>query len=399
MTNAFYQQHEQSETGFIDVVARREFLLAWVIGLAYSTTQNYSALLAIVFEQSGHELASIGLLLSLFAIPTLSATLLSASCAARFGILPMARIAISLTAFGLASLALTRFDFFSALMSRLVQGAGVGFFLPVMMLYVQSRLTRARFVYLVTIFTATIPLASAIAPPLGEWTLAHWGANALFVQSLLPAVLALILTFFLRAPAQLPVTSGLDLAGGFKHAYLLPFLAVMIGGALYGYLVSYLPSHLQLRNIALAAFFMPSTLALLLGRFVAMRFLQHMRPPHVVALGMALSAFGYGVLALGEAWPAALIAGFMLGGGNSVMFPVVSAWVSLGLEPHQRAAPQALASTAFYFGIYVMPLPQTFLVAHFGYSGAEYVLGLVALGMMALLFLPLAGKASTQDQT
>jgi hypothetical protein len=46
-----------------------------------------------------------------------------------------------------------------------------------------------------------------------------------------------------------------------------------------------------------------------------------------------------------------------------------------------------------------MPLPQTFLVAHFGYSGAEYVLGLVALGMMALLFLPLAGKASTQDQT
>ena len=388
MTQMLPAHQDNLDTGFIDAIAKREFILAWIIGLAYSTTQNYSALLAIVFEQSGHELAVIGLLLSLFAISTLSATLLSALCAGRFGILPMARVAICLTALGLGSLALTRFDFVGALISRLVQGAGVGFFLPMMMLYVQSRLTRARFVYLVTIFTATIPLASAIAPPLGEWTLAHWGASALFVQSMLPAVLALVLTFFLRAPAPLPSKPGLDLSGGLQRAFLMPFLAVMMGGALYGYLVSYLPNHLQARGIGLAAFFMPSTLALLLGRFIGMRFLQHMQPPHVVALGMALSALGYGVLALGESWPAALIAGFMLGGGNSVMFPVVSAWVSQGLEPHQRAAPQALASTAFYFGIYVMPLPQTFLVAHFGFTGAELILGLIALAMMGLLYLP-----------
>ena len=391
-------QDDPAETGFVDAKAKTEFILAWFIGLAYSTTQNYSALLAIVFEQSGHELAAIGLLLSLFAIPTLSATLLSATCAGRFGILPMARLAIGLTALGLGSLALTRFDFAGALVSRLVQGAGVGLFLPMMMLYVQSRLTRARFVYLVTIFTATIPLASAIAPPLGEWTLAHWGATALFVESMVPAILALGLTFFLRAPAQMPIKQGLNLQGGLRRAFLLPFLAVMIGGALYGYLVSYLPNHLQARHIVVGAFFVPSTLALLLGRFIGMRFLQHMAPPHVIGIGMGLSALGYIGLALGETWPLIGLAGFLLGAGNSVMFPVVSAWVSQGLEPHQRAAPQAMASTAFYFGIYVMPLPQTYLVAHLGFVGAEYVLCAIGVIMMALLFAPFNGIVSAKDQ-
>ncbi len=385
MTSVSVDEKARS-AGFIDAIARREFILCWIIGLTCSTTQNYSALLAIVFRQSGHDLPNVGLLLSLFAIPALVGTLLSATIAGRFGILPTVRAAIALTAIGLGSLAITRGDFASALASRLVQGVGVGLFLPVTMLYVQSRLTRERFLYLVTIFTATIPLASAIAPPLGEWALANFGPTALLVESMFPAAIALLLTFFMRPGPKSEKAGGLDLAGGFKRRFLLPCVAVMMGGALYGYVVSYLPADLQSRGIPLAAFFLPSTSALLIGRFGAMRRLQHLSPPVLIAGGMAMSAVGYAFITVAPNSFVAAIAGFLLGGGNSVMWPVASAWVSQGLGPSERGAPQAVASTAFYFGIYVAPLPLTYVIAQSGFVAAEILLAIVALVMGAVLF-------------
>ena len=183
-------------------MARREFLIACLAGLLYSVTQNYSALLAVVFAASGHALPAIGLLLSLFAVPALVGTLASSAIVARIGVLPAVRCAALCTAAGIGSLAVTRSDFSLALASRLVQGFGVGLLLPALMTYVQSRLDRARFVYLVTAFSAVIPLAAAIAPPLGEWTFERYGARALFVEAAIPALLCCALTFLLRPMAR-----------------------------------------------------------------------------------------------------------------------------------------------------------------------------------------------------
>src|SRR5690606_35127392 len=135
----------------------------------FSVTHNYSALLAIVFERSGHSLPGIGLLLSLFAPPAIAAAFFSSAIVARLGALSSARWAVILTVAGLCSLAFTRDNFALAVVSRVVQAFGVGLFLPAAIVYVQSRITRVRFVYLVTVFSAGVPLAAAVAPPLGEW--------------------------------------------------------------------------------------------------------------------------------------------------------------------------------------------------------------------------------------
>lgn len=379
------------DAGFIDALARREFLIACLAGLLYSVTQNYSILLAVVFAASGHALPAIGLLLSLAAVPTLFASLASSAIIARIGVLPAVRCAALCTAAGLGSLALTRSDFSLALASRLVQGFGVGLLLPALMTYVQSRLGRAHFIYLITAFSAVIPLAAAIAPPLGEWTFERYGADVLFVEAAIPALLCCGLTFLLRPLARLP-SKGLGLSAGLRRRFVLPITAVLTGGAIYGFIISYLAPALLARGIALAAFFIPSTAALLASRFVAMRWLQVLRPSSLVAGGLIVSAIGLGLAAIAGGAPLAACAGLALGAGNSVMFPVVAAWMSEGLAARERAGPQAVAATAFYFGIYAMPYPETFMVAAWGYAGAESALALSACAVALLLVIaPRAG--------
>ena len=374
------------EAGFLDVRARREFIIACFAGLLYSVTQNYSALLAVVFAASGHDLPAIGLLLSLFAIPVLFGTLASSAIVARIGVLPAIRCAAFCTAAGIGSLAVTRSDFSLALGSRLVQGFGAGLLLPPLMTYVQSRLNRARFIYLVTAFSAVIPLAAAISPPIGEWTFEHYGARVLFNEAAVPALLCCALTFLLRPMARHKY-SGLGLSAGLRRRFIVPVVAVVTGGALYGFIISYLAAALLARGIALGVFFIPSTLAMLASRFGAMRRLQVLHPGSLVAGGLVVSAIGLGLAAIATAAPVAALAGVALGAGNSVMFPVVAAWMSEGLAPGERAGPQAIAATGFYFGTYAMPYPETFMVAAWGYAGAETALALLACAVALLLIL------------
>ena len=374
--------------GFIDARARREFLAICIAGLFFSITQNYSTLLAIVFQQSGHSLPQTGVLLSVFAIPTVLTALFSGAIVARLGVMGTMRISMILTILGLGSLAFTRDSFALAMLSRIVQGLGVGMLLPSSMTYIQSRLTRERFVYLVAVYSTVIPLATAIAPPIGEWTLAHYGPTVMFLTGAAWCVAGLGLTF---GPRPLP-TSGkggvLGLDGAFRRRLILPVVAIVTGGGLYGFVVSYLAPDMQHRGIALAAFFIPSTVALVISRMGAMRRLQVVPPRYLVASGLVLCAIGLGCAAYATAAPMAMVAGFLLGAGNSVLFPVISAWVSQGLAPTERAGPQAITSCAFYLGIYATPLAQTFMVQAWGYGTTEVILASIGIVVAAVLVVP-----------
>jgi MFS family permease len=375
------------EAGFIDALGKREFFAMCVAGFLFSVTHNYSALLAIVFERSGHSLPSIGLLLSLFAPPAIAAAFFSSAIIARIGALAAARWAIVLTVVGLCSLALTRESFVLATISRIVQAVGVGLFLPAGMVYVQSRITRARFVYLVTIFSAGIPLAAAVAPPLGEWTLRHWGEGAMFAQAALPGVVGVLLTLGLRAVPAGAKAPGLALSGAFRGAFILPYIAVTTGGALYGFSISYLATDLHARAITLAAFFVPSSVGMVAVRFIAMRWLSAMRPPKLVMASLAIYALSFVLIAVAQdAWVMGL-AGVAFGVGNAIMFPVVSAWLGEGLAPHERAGPQAIGTATFYMGIYATPLVQTFMIGAWGFYATEMIFAALAASVAVLLFV------------
>jgi MFS family permease len=366
------------EAGFIDAAGRREFFAMCAAGFLFSVTHNYSALLAIVFERSGHSLPSTGLLLSLFAPPAIAAAFFSSAIIARLGALRAARWAIILTVVGLCSLALTRENFALATLSRVVQAIGVGLFLPAAMVYVQSRITRARFVYLVTVFSAGIPLAAAIAPPLGEWTLRHYGEAAMFVQAAVPGVLGVLLTLGLRTIPASRNATGLALTGAFRSSFFLPYLAVTTGGALYGFSVSYLAVDLQARAISLAAFFVPSSVGMVAVRFIAMRWLSAMRPPQLVTASLAIYALSFVLIAVAGDPLVMGIAGVAFGVGNAIMYPVVSAWVGEGLQPSERAGPQAIATAVFYLGIYATPLAQTFMIGAWGFYTTEMIFAAIA---------------------
>ncbi len=374
------------DAGFIDAQARREFFAMCGAGFLFSVTHNYSALLAIVFERSGHDLPATGLLLSLFAPPAIAAAFFSSAIVSRLGPLAAARWAIFFTVAGLCSLALTRENFTLALISRMVQAVGVGLFLPAAMVYVQSRITRARFVYLVTVFSAGIPLAAAIAPPLGEWTLRHFGEAAMFVQAAIPGLIGIALTFGLRAAPSTGKAAGLALTGAFRGSFILPYIAVMTGGALYGFSVSYLAVDLQSRAITLAAFFVPSSVGMVAVRFIAMRWLSAMRPPRLVTASLAVYALSFVLIAIARDPLVMGLAGVAFGVGNAIMFPVVSAWLGEGLQPSERAGPQAIGTAAFYLGIYATPFPQTFMIASWGFFATEMIFaGLAALVAMVLV--------------
>lgn len=386
-SSAAASQHASAQAdGFIDARARTEFLRICLATLCFSITQNYSALLAVVFAQAGRSLPEIGVLISLFALPTVMATFTSGAICSRLGVLPSVRAALTLTLVGLGSLAFTKDWFAAALASRLIQGCGVGLLLPSALVYVQSRLTHTRFIYLVTAFSAMIPLAAAIAPPLGEWTLGRFGPTVLFLSSTIWCFAGLILTLGLRR-AQPPAREhGLGVGRVLKARYAAPILAVLIGGIIYGYVISFMSEDLTERGVHLAWFFVPATAAMLASRFLAMRRLHTVHPRRLVSAGLFASAIGLAASAVVSAPAAIAAAGVGFGAGNSLMFPVVAAWIGRGTAADERAGGQAVASTSFYFGIYAAPFFQAYLIEAIGFRGTEAAFaGLSVCAALALL--------------
>ncbi len=371
--------------GFRDVGARNEYFFITLAAFLFSISHNYSALLAIVLERSGHSLQATGLLLSLFAITAIAGSLLSSAISARFGVLATIRLAIALTCISMASFALTRHSFPLALISRLVQGIGVGLLVPVAMVYIQNCITRERFVILVTGFSAFIPLAAAIAPPLGEWTLARYGETALFLEAAVPAALGLLLTIGLRDAPRPKNSGGLNLTGAFQPHLYWPYVIVLAGGGLYGYSVNYLAASMQERAILLAAFFIPSSISLVVVRLGGIWFLGKLNPRILVTLSLLTYGIGYLFMAPAKGPVLMAIGGIFFGIGNSLMFPVVAAWVGEGIEPSQRAAPQAVNNACFYVGIYALPWPQAWLIGKWGYAAPEWMWAAIGLGLTLVM--------------
>lgn len=187
------------DAGFIDARARREYLQMGAAAFLVSFMYSHAALLAVVFAREGFDLHATGLLLSLYAFPVIVFTFLSGAVAARIGVLNAARLAIALMVIGFFSLRYTAADFWPALASRLVQGAGQGLLLSAFVTYGQSRLNERRFIYLIGLFSSCFAVAQAFAPPFGAVILNAFGAKAMFLEGAIPGCAALALTFGLRA--------------------------------------------------------------------------------------------------------------------------------------------------------------------------------------------------------
>lgn len=374
---------------FIDARAQKEFVQLCVSSVMMSFSTAHTIVAALAFERSGFDLHSIGILLSSMAIPTIVGALFSGALIARFGVLVVMRVAMLCAFIAIGSLTLTHDLFVPALLSRLMWGMGVGLFLPCGIVYAQSRLSPTRSVYFISVYSSMMPVTQAFAPVLGEFMLAHFGVAPMFALAAAPAGLGCLLSFGLRPLARPARKGGLAMSAAFQQSAFLPVMALLVGGSIYGYSMAYLAPSIHERGLTLGAFFLPSTLALLGGRFGGMRILGAMHPRHLVNIGVFLSAAGLMLVAFAQNIFVVAVAGILFGGGNSILYPVACSWITQGIPASERGGPIALATTAFYFGLYAMPFPQTYLIAAFGYHMTEIILAVIGfIGSLCLILWP-----------
>ena len=378
----------------MDAESKREYLRLAVGCFLVSFTSAHATLLAVVFGRDGYDLHAIGLLLSLIAVTIIGFALVSGEVIARIGALACLRVAMLFVIVGFGTLEWTRLDFGSALVSRLVQGVGQGLYLAAAYVYIQSRLDNTRFLFLLGVFSATMPLSQAVAPPFGGFVLDNWGESAFFAAAVVPGIVGLALTFGLRPLAHPKVGGGLQIVAGWGRGAWEPLLAVFMNGTLFGFCIAYLAVALRERDIPLAAFFTTTLVTMFASRLLALRSIEAVSRRILVGAGLASMSTGLFAVAVAgpHVWPVVL-GGGAFGFGYSLTYPVISAWITEGAKPGGHAGAQALLNAAFNIGLYATPMPETWLVATFGYSGALITLAGLGVAAAGLLIVRSRGRS------
>jgi MFS family permease len=371
--------------GFVDARAKREFARFGVAVFLVSFLFSHGALLAVVFAHEGHDLHAIGLLLSLFAFPVLLTSFLIGAIAGRIGVVVTTRLAICFLVIGYTSLYFTIDSFYGALASRLVQGVGQGLFLGSVMTYAQSLLSPRRFVYLLGLFSAMSPLAQAFAPPFGAMVFSTLGPRLMFLIAAIPALVGLALTFTVRPLPPAGNTQGLDFGKALRRDRIAPLGAAFINGTMFGFVMAYLATVLEAKALPLGAFFIASTAAMFASRVLAMRRMETVDRHLLVGAGFVLQAASFAGIAIARGSWLVVLAGVLFGMGYSVVYPLLSAWMSDGLAANERVGPQGLLNTVHGLGLFAMPFPLTYLIAAMGYNATLLCLaGLAIVSAFAL---------------
>lgn len=370
---------------FIDPRARLEFILFGIATFLIFFMNAQAALLSTAFTQYGLPLAEIGLLLSLYGVPVVIVTLFTGKIATWLGSLGSAQWGAAIMALGFMSLALTADHFWLAMASRLAWGIGYGLMFSPLFTYAQSRITGPRFVYLLGLFSSMAPLSQAAGPPFAEFILAYAGAEWMFILGAMPAWMGVGLLAMMRPLKKPPAAEGLALGEALTPSRRIPMTAIFVAGAMFGFLAAYMAPFLHGKGISIAWYFVSMTFGIFSTRFIGLGFFQRLEPRLVVASGMIVMAVAYLTLIIVMHPVAVAGCGILFGAGYSVVYPVLSAWVSEGLSASERAGPQALFNAIFNAGLLWMPLPITGVVALFGYAGALVALALLSVGMGAFL--------------
>jgi hypothetical protein len=209
----------------------------------------------------------------------------------------------------------------------------------------------------------------------------------MFAIGAVPGCIGFLLTFLIRPLRNASKATGLGIRTAVHRWHGVPALALLIGGSHYGYGGSYLAPALHAQDISLGYFFVPMTIATVSSRVGAMRYLGGFRPRQLASGGLAVSGLSLLVAALATGPLLTVVAGTLLGLGNSMIYPVISAWMGKGAAERARPGVQAIAATSFYMGVYATPFPETYLVAWFGFATTEVILGLAGIAVAVALIL------------
>jgi MFS family permease len=381
--------------GFRDSRAGWEFWLSSVATFLCFTTMQQQALFAVVMKHRGMPLNDIGIVLAASGGAVLVISLVAGPIAARLGNLTTLRLSLAVMFVAYASFHWTIGSFPAAMVSRVIQGAGYGLFMPSALAFIRGKLTLGRLIYLVGIFSSMVSLPNAVGPPLGEAYLRAFGDAWFFPVTSLPLGLAVLLSIGLTeerangTAARLPL-----LQTALLPSLRRPFIAILVVGAIYGLILSYMASLLAEKDVPIAFFYTSFTIVLFGSRFVLMSRLSGASRMGLVAAGIGAMALSYVMVALFASPIPIAIAGILFGLGYSIAFPTVSVIVTEQFEPQQRATPLAIFNAMFSLGILLTPWFGTYLIGALGYNGLLYALAAVGLG--AIVYLRVTPKSQRQ---
>jgi MFS family permease len=379
--------------GFRDRRAAVEFCILSLATFLCFTTVQQTGLLAVVMQNHGMPLPQIGIVLGVYGAAVVFFMLAGAPLAARIGNLQALRLGLALLVAGHMSYQWTIGDFPAAILSRCVQGAGYGFFFPAAMTFAKNKLTKDRFVYLFGIYSSMVSLPNGIGPPVAEAYLHHFGEHLFFIVGALPGLIAVGVTLWLREEGRM---AGGDAALPLLQTAILPTLrqplvAILVVGAIYGLIPSYMAALLGHKSIPIGFFFTSFTVVFFGSRFVLIGWIEALPHRRLVAAGTMAMAAAYVVIAWATGAMPVTLAGVLFGLGYSVAYPVLSVWVAEQFAPAQRTTPVVLFNTVFSFGILLTPWLGSWVIARLDYQGL--LLALATAGLVLAAGMLLAGKA------
>ncbi len=353
------------------------------------TTITATALLAVVLRSHGLGDAEIGIVLAVYGAPVVLGNLLSGPVIARLGTSRVIRGGLFVMLAAYLSFHFTAASFSGATLSRVLQGAGFGLFLPAAMIYAKIQLTPARMTYYFGLYSAMVPLPNVVGPALADLYLRHAGPTYFFIVTALPlvagALIAGAIVREVRADAVVDKRSYRSLL--VDRRMRLPLIGVFTVGSVFGFVSSFMALFLIEQGVAVAYFFSTFTVCFFAGRLLAVPLFERAAKWLAVTLALVAMAAGFMVLvAATPVTPALTVAGGVIFGlGYTVAYPQLSVWVAGYFQPAARGRPISLFNACFNSGIYLTPLWTGALLTQIGLRAAMVILCAMALAVAGIL--------------
>lgn len=383
----------ESEQRFRSVKDGRDFWLFAVVTFLCGLARSSQTLLAVIFEQHAMPVNDMGWVLACAAPAMILAALSAGWFISVFGVYRIAVSGVALMFVGHLSFHWTASESELAAISRLIEGAGFGLFIPASMLFAKNRLGQKSPVYLFGIYSSMMLVPTMIGPMLSEFILLNIGLYYFFAITGLPFLVALLLAL---AVSELHRGNPGKSAQAFRYSAVLRdrgaftyWGAILSVSIMSGFVTAFMALYLVQRGLVVAAFFTPFSLALVASRLVLLRFVEGMLPATRMVVSFLLMSIAYWLLQLPTQFLLVVLTGLLFGFGYSVAYPTLSIGLARYYDQQGRAADKISAIAvfnAFYcLGINLMPLAGGQLILLGGFQSVLLILAL--LGSISAIYL------------
>ncbi len=203
-------------------------------------------------------------------------------------------------------------------------------------------------------FGLSMTLAMSLGPAIGLKIIGHQASyNRLFFIASLLSLAGVVMAFFIKYPKFKPhASANFSLQNLIEPKSIVPSINLLIIQITYGGLISFIAlfgKEIGIHNPG--TFFIVFAVGIFVARLFAGKIFDKEGPKRVVIAGIILLIIGFPILALIKNHFGFLLAAFILGIGNGVIFPIFQSMVNNLVEPHRRGAANSTLFTAFDLGI------------------------------------------------